>query len=184
MMLPITIVAKASRIIAPMGHVNLGFAFLLFSICVVTNKFTIVNDTVRIILGTSLYKKSMKIQEKLKFFLYFLLNVILWTIYRIWGTSVCSFLYCLVGIILPTYFFILNILYMAEHLEENAHLSPETISAYDKRLDKLGLSNYRWVIGGDEDISPSNKPSLGSSGAPEGGPKKPDDSWWAKFVKI
>jgi hypothetical protein len=226
MLLPITIVAKASRIIAPMGHVNLSFAFLLFPICVVAVTVTLLlslTRIIRIILGTSLYQKSIKFQERLNFFMYFLLNVILWTIYRIlnvhWknilkGLFFIFFIlffqfseewafifYCLLGIILPTYFFILNILYMAEHLEYNGHLSPETVSTYDRRLDRLGLSNYRWVIGGDDDFSPSNKPgsstsgtsspgssgtpeaNKGSSGAPEGGPKKPDDSWWTRFVK-
>jgi hypothetical protein len=72
---------------------------------------------------------------------------------------------------------------MANHL----HLSSETISTYERKINKLGLSNYRW-IGGNEDIPTSNKPiepgssstsgtsSPGSFAAPEGTPKKPESS--------
>jgi hypothetical protein len=114
-----------------MGYVNIALAALLFPICVVTVIGTLFLYMTRILLDTSFYRKSIK--EKINFFFYFSVNVILWTISRISEKKIILSLFilfiilaipfwndllfvvsCMLGVILSILFSIRNMFFLEE----------------------------------------------------------------------
>jgi hypothetical protein len=230
----IKILSNFSIITLPGEEASIARGIILLPLLLVTIFFSILLFITRIInttLITSLYKKNIKFQERLNPYLYFFRNLVYWTtypIYRDYWEEIKLFTFwlfvfllytlgfvntinCFLALVLSVYFFLASIHSIMQHFDANVYLTPEIVSAYDKKLNKLRLSNFYLVVGGggDEEIPPLNinrgpsssgsgssstssstastatseaNKTSGSTAAPEGAPKP--TSRFAKYTKI